>query len=157
MLILGEWPCSSSVCYVRFKYMGSTLGESSICSTRWALASVTYPLNLESGFLSTCILPLKLFCLGITKSLANIQDGFSSTASDLTTAWQEPWNSAWPRWCLWPEIISEQPPAATVACPANMLLIAVEDPQVGRQKGHGVHWHHNISFDSESRSTIWHL
>lgn len=42
--------------------MGSTPGESSICSIRWAVASVTYPLVLGSGFLSTRILPLKLFC-----------------------------------------------------------------------------------------------
>lgn len=55
------------------------------------------------------------------------------------------------------EIISEQPPTATAAGPATMLLVAVEDPQVGRQRRHRVHWHHNISFDLESHCTFWDL
>lgn len=52
------------------------------------------------------------------------------------------------------EIVSEQPLVAIAAGPATLLLIAVEDPQVERQKGHGLHWHHNRSFDSESHCTL---
>lgn len=128
----------------------------SSCFGKWVsihphLAPKIILLLLLLGF---CL--LVLFC-GITEILANIQEGFSSTASDLTTGWQKPWGSAWPNWCLWLRLYQSSHPQQQLLALQPCCSLLWKIPGWGGKRDMGVHWNRNISFDSGSHCTVWDL